>query len=475
MPTYCLRGIGPPYPAQQDVIDYLMEPSGHIKKAVVQCGLGWGKTTLSIDIACRMLSMPFWTSTLFLEPDARRMAMIFWVQWRKIVPRRFYRIKTLEGTGQKYIEWKATGNCLYPAIRNITGNQQDVADAYRGIEFTNVIDDESAIKFNLSQYKNTFNRIRGDSLCRFYLNVTTPKAGSYSNLVRLPGVKMFYGHTEDNVYLMARHPTYIEDMAANMSRDEVRRELYGELIALEGRVFREALIDAAGQDGGPSENPDQANRWPYGNVHWDHSEFREGQPWWLLCDLGSATGAYTVIQSTSSRGRFRGNVWVACADYCSDSDASVSRAFQVLDREFGAPVGVCAGGDIQTRSLTDGSTVAFYVSQMWGNGCRIYVANESRASKMLQLDMMNRLICTSKGHRRFTVAKNFRSLDPDSRRGVRETLLAYVHKPIEEREEGYVIPKGRQYPLCHCSDSLLMGAVELMSQPQWLKQFELVG
>jgi hypothetical protein len=166
---------------------------------------------------------------------------------------------------------------------------------------------------------------------------------------------------------------------------------------------------------------------------------------------------------------------VAIADYCPDADASVSRAFQLLDREFGTPAGVCAGGDIQTRSSTDGSTVAFFVRQMWGAGCRIFVANESTAGKMLQLTMLNRLINTTVGARRFTVAKNFRSLDPDSRRGVRETLLEYTHRPVDERDVGYVIPKGRQYPLCHCADSLLMGAVEVMSPPQWLKQSELEG
>ena len=34
-----------------------------------------------------------------------------------------------------------------------------------------------------------------------------------------------------------------------LRRDEARRELYGELIALEGRVFREAMVDAPGSGG----------------------------------------------------------------------------------------------------------------------------------------------------------------------------------------------------------------------------------
>ena len=419
MPHYHLRGIGPPFERQQEIIDHLFEPSEHIKKVILQCGRRFGKTICSIDVACRLLAMPFQTDILYLQPDTSRMAKVFWKQWRKIVPEQYYRERREESSGRKYIEWVSTGNHLYPAIRNVHGNQQDVADSFRGIEFTHVLDDECAIKFNLTQYTNTFNCLTGDSPIRFYMNFTTPKAGSYGRLTRLPGVKMFYGHTEDNPYLMARHPNYVTDASENMTNDEIRREFFGELIALEGRIFREAKIDAPGRDGGPAEEPNQANRWPYGNVHWDHAEFREGQPWWILCDLGSATGSYTVLQRTHSRGRFRGDVWVACADYCSDSDASASRAFQVLDREFGVeagglpPAGVCAGGDVQRRTETDGSTVAFFVRQMWGSGVRLYVANESMASKMLQLDIMNRLLCTSVGHRRFTVAKNFRSLDPD--------------------------------------------------------------
>jgi hypothetical protein len=476
---YHLRGVGPPFESHQEIIDYLFEPSEHIKKVVLQCGRRFGKTILSIDVSCRLLDLPYKTNILYLQPDTSRMAKVFWKQWRDMVPERYYKERREESSGRKYIEWVSTGNFLYPAIRNVHGNQQDVADSFRGVEFTNILDDECAIKFNLSQYTNTFNCLTGESPVRFYLNFTTPKAGSYGRLTRLPGVKMFYGKTVDNPYLMARHPHYVRDASENMTSDEILREFGGELIALEGRVFREAKIDPVGPNGGPAEKPDRANKWPMGNVHWDHAGFQEGKPWWILCDLGSLTGAYTVFQSTSSRGRFRGDVWVAIADYCSDSDGSASRAFQALDREFGVqaggnpPAGVCAGGDIDTRENTHGSTVAYYVRRMWGSSTLIYAARESRAHKTRQLDIMNRMICTNKGHRRFTVAKGFRSIEPDSRRGIRETLLEYTHKPIDEREDGYVIPKGAKYPLCHCADAMLMGSEELMSPPQWIKQLEL--
>jgi hypothetical protein len=469
MSRVTLRGLGPPFPKQQEILDYLWEPSPHIKQAVLQCGLGFGKTTLCIDIAVRLLCMPFRTDTLFLEPDAKRLGMIFWSEWEKIVPKKYYTIKTIKRTNQKYIEWNQPNkdgdkNCLYPDIRNITGNRQDVADGYRGIEFTNVLDDECAIKFNFAQYKNTFNRIRGDSPMRFYLNVTTPKPGPYRQLKMLEYVKVFYGYTQDNVYLMARHPTYIEDMMRNMSRDEARRELFGEDIALEGRVFKDALVDRKNIE----------HQWPDGNVHWEHNTFREGKPWWLFADLGSATGAYVVVQREPAPPGWGGHIWIAVADYCPQTDASAARALDRLDMEFGPPAGVVAGLDINTKSAADGSTVANIVDQIWGF-VPVHSVSEVRMNKQLQFNRMEFLICTgSHNRRRFCVARDFVSLDKDSRRGVIECLIEYEHRPVDQRRASEFLPKGSDQPLCHVADALMMGAIQIMAPPRWLKTKERV-
>lgn len=470
MPTrYTLRGLGPPFPKQQEIINYLFEPSDRVKQADVMCGLGFGKTTLCIDIACRLLSQPVETRTLFLEPDAKRMAMVFWVQWKAIVPPELYKIKSLEGTSHKYIEW-INGNCLYPAIRNITGNQEDVADSFRGIEFTHVIDDESAIKFNLSQYKNTFNRIRGVSNIRFYLTVTTPKAGPYGRLIKMPGHKVFGGHTVDNVYLMERHPTYVEDMAKNMGRDEVRRELYGELVSLEGRIFKEAMV---GFDSNGEPNPDHV--WPDGNINEEYPTFRKGKPWHLFADLGSATGASVGVQRFEVPIEWgEGSGWNAFADFCPQSDASAMRMLQRWDTEYGAPCGVVAGADSNTKDIVHGDTMANLVSQIWGP-IPIYPVSERHLNKILQHDRMLYLLRSSNARRRFTVARDFVSLDTDSKRGVIECLEEYEMRAPEKRGASEFLPKGQDQPLCHIADAMLMGAVKIMSPPRWLKTGELAS
>ena len=464
MPTrYALRGIGPPFPKQQEIIDYLFTPALTVKKVDVMCGLGFGKTTLCIDIACRLLSLPTTTKTLFLEPDTKRMGLVFWQEWKAIVPKELYKIKSLEGSNQKYIEW-INGNCLYPAIRNITGNQEAVADSFRGIEFTHVLDDEAAIKFNFSQYKNTFNRIRGASDCRFYLTVTTPKAGPYGRLIKMPGHVVFGGHTQDNVYLMERHPTYVEDMSENMSRDEVRRELFGELIALEGRIFKEALISLDNID----------HQWPRGNVHYGQTSFREGKPYWLFCDLGSATGATVGVQKMTIPPHWGGSGWVAFADFCPQSDASASRMLQRWDEEYGPPAGVVAGGDVQTKDTVRGETVANLVSQIWGP-IPIFPCAERATNKVLQHDRLTYLIRSSKNYRRFAIAKDFVSMDKDSRRGVIECLEEYEMRPPERRPSHEFLPKGSDQPLCHIADAMLMGAVMIMAKPTNLKTSELAS
>jgi hypothetical protein len=328
------------------------------------------------------------------------------------------------------------------------------------------MDDESAIKFNLSQYKNTLMCLTGDSPIRFYLSLTTPKAGQFSQLLDRPGIKIFYGYTGDNLYLMKRHPNFIENTSSGMTRLEIRRELYGEMVALQGQVFGEVKIDAPN-----AKEPASENRWPLGNVHWDFNTFRPELPWWLFCDLGSATGAFIAVQKIPAM-RFGGDVWVAVADFCTNHDASASRAFQKMNQEFGRPAAVVAGADVHTKNSVSGVTVAYFASQVWGN-VPIRAMGESLGDKMRQHDIASYMINSSQDHRRFCVAKNFRSLDPDSHRGLREMLLGYTMRPIEERSDDEFLPKGSDQPLCHVADAFLMGA-ELMAPPSYLKKQELM-
>jgi hypothetical protein len=456
VPRYTLRGIGPPHPKQQEIISYLLEPApDFVKQVDVMCGRGFGKSTFSIDFATRVLSKDGNQCILFLEPDKNRMENTFLTEWRKIVPHELYMLNY----GKRTILWKPTGSKLIFWHRDRRGNREVRAEMFNGLNLTGVIDDEAALGFLLEQQQNTFNCIRVFSDVQFYLTITTPRVGEYGRFIKREGHKVFRGTSYDNVYISREK---IDKMAANMSRDQVSREIYGELIALEGRIFREALVDV----------DDIAHQWPDGNVHYEHDRFRYGQPWWLFADLGSATGAYVVVQREPAPPGWSGHIWVAVADYCPQADASASRALQRLDAEFGPPRAVVAGQDVNTRSAADGTTVANIVDQVWGF-VPVMPVSEVRANKQLQYDRMIYLLNSSGDRRRFCIAKNFRSLDVDSKRGVIECLQEYEHRATSERRSGEFLPKGADQPLCHVADALMMGAVQIMAPPRWLKSKEL--
>jgi hypothetical protein len=457
MPVFSF-GIGPPYPKQQEIMSYVMRPQpNHVKQVDVRCGLAFGKSTCAIDLATRVLSMDGNQVLLFLEPDKNRMENVFLAEWYNIVPQEMFDINY----GKRTILWKPTGSKIIYNHRDIRGNRKRRANRFRGVNVTSVEDDEAPEDFLEEQYQNTFNRIRTPSPVRFYLTWGTPQPGQYSRTIKKPGHKVFKGTTYDNPYLPEG---YIEQMIANMSsRDQVRREIYGEEVSLEGRIFREAKIDAVGAEHDPE------NRWPRGNVHWEFTTFRSELPWWLFCDLGSATGAYIAVQKIPAM-RFGGDVWVAVADYCPNDDASASRAFQKMDDAFGRPAAVVAGADVHTKNSVDGRTVAYFASQVWGN-IPIRAMGESNADKMRQYDIVSRMISTLDGNRRFCVARDFVSLSTESHRGLREMLLEYSMRPIEERTEEEFLPKGNDQPLCHVADALMMGS-EVMAPPEFLKKRE---
>ena len=452
--------LKPPYAKQMEVLEAIFkEPSPSIKAIDLCCGRGFGKTTLLILIAQAMLGLSSNQRGLFLEPDVPTMNDAFLEEWRKIVPENKYRINE----SKRVITWLPNGSKLKYGPRVVTGNQGRSANKFKGRNLTFILDDEAADSFNVMLYTSVRACIRGKSPIRIHCTCSTPLAGPYSEMIHRPGHIRITGTSYDNPYL---DPEVIEGWKAEMSRDEFRREVLAEIISLEGRVFREAKVDAVDVE------PDPNNRWPNGNVHYGFESFRSNQPWYLFCDLGSATGAYLAVQRTHADGRFPGDVWVAVAELCPQNDASASRAFQRLKLEFGTPAAVVAGADIGSRTETDGSTVANIVQQVFGN-VQIYPCDEKINSKITQYDCLSFLICSTLDHRRFAIARNFKSLDRDSKRGLREMLQQYAHREESKRKQNEFLPKGQDQPLCHIADALMMGTAMVMAPPSWKHKKEL--
>jgi hypothetical protein len=441
--------IGPPHPKQQEIIDYIFDPDPDTVKMVdVCCGRGYGKSVVAIDIAIRALNIGPEQVGLFLEPDWKRVNRVFLKKWRKIVPKEMYTLNK----GEQCITW-FNGALLYYGPRNITGNSGAADDSQLGQDTTFIIDDEAALRCSYQMYLNNLATIRVKSPIRFYLTISTPRVGAYKRLITSVGHKIFQGRTIDNPY---NPPGYEANLRANMSKETARRELDGEFVSLEGRIWKKVVMDKS---------------WPAGNISDTHPRYNPSQPWWLFADLGGATGAYVVVQKTTARYRgmtmFDGPVWVAVADFCSNSDASATRAFKLLDSHFGCPAAIVAGADINTRDRGTGRTVSYFAQQVWGN-VQILPCDEDISSRQIQYDRMSYLVESSNGQRRFCVARDYKELDDNAKRGVLQMFEEDAWPDESKRRAGDFLPKNKEIMVQHVRDALLMGAYQIMSPPTWL-------
>lgn len=451
MTRYRLNGLKVPYPKQMAIMDVLFHPSPHeVKQVDVAAGRGFGKTMFAIAVAIRALTRKDRQCGLFLEPDIFRMNNVFLKLWRDIVPSQLY----VENKTERTVTMVDTGSVLYYGPRAITGSTTSVQDKYKGLNLHFVIDDEAAMGADRKQYNNTLAAIRLPSDVRFYFTISTPKVGIYKEIVTSPRHRLFHGKSSDNPYLPAG---FVENLLENMGPEEAQRELNGEFVSLEGAIWK---------------NVDLEKNWPDGNIDTIWPAFKPGEPWILACDIGSATGAYVVLQRRDSRNLFTGSVWVAVADLCPKIDASAARAFQILKDHFGSPAAISAGADINTSNSADGRTVAYFANQVFGYSPRIYPCSEDIFNKQLQYDKLSYLVCSSTRQRRFTVAKNFVALDPYSRRGVIEMFKEDEWPDERKRRATDFLPKNKEIKVQHVRDALMMCAASILSPPDWAPKKE---
>ncbi len=451
--------LKPPNPKLQNLISYLFEPQhDHVKLVDLCCGRMFGKSTGLIFIATMTLNLSPDELGLFLEPDKKRLTNVFLKKWKEIVNPKLYKHEL----GIQLITWVPTGARLYYGHRSIHSGAKVQEDAQLGQDATFIISDEESLKCNLNMFANNLGTLREPSEVRYYLTAATPRHGSYKRLVTSQTHKLFRGRSIDNTYLP---PNTVDDMRSNMHRQQALRELDGEFAVAEGSLWPDASWEAW--------DPKRVNRecaWPNGNRHDTFRKFDPSQPWWLFCDLGSSTGSYVVVQKTDAiyRGQmlFRDPVWVAVADLCPIKDASAHRAFGKLQSMFGTPAAIVAGKDVNTKDRGDGHTVAFYARTVWGN-IRIYPCSERSEDRQIQYDLMSFLVLShGDGHRRFTIARDFVSLEPDSHRGVREMILEDAWPAQDDIREGDTLPKNKEILVQHTRDALLMGTRMVMNKPR---------
>lgn len=445
-----LRGLRPPFPKQIEVLDELFKPEpDRIKQIDLCCGRGFGKTYLSILTIIKALSLDGNQVGLFLEPDWPSIQEIFFPAWFEIVPEECYTLNQKKNC----ITW-FNGSMLFYSVRAVTGSVERLRNKFRGRNLNWVIDDEAAIGCDNQQYANTLGAIRRKSDVRFYFTISTPLVGAYKRLITSEGHQLYRGTSRDNPYLP---PNFVDNLIANMSADQVRREIDGEFISLDGKIWKTAKIEGS---------------WPNGNRNDVHTSFDPSIPWYLFCDIGSATGSYIVVQAAKSmllgKSLYHGPTWVCVADFCPNSDASATRAFTLLKQHFGTPTEIVAGADVDTANSVTGDTVAYHASEVWGNSVRITPSSERYYKKQIQYDRLNFGICDALGNRRLTVARDYVSLDQDSHRGLLNMFEEDEWPELDKRRPSDFLPKGKDNVVQHVRDALLMGAVEVMFRPDWL-------
>lgn len=324
IPVYQRPEFGP---KQMAIINAILTPDYDTTKFIdICCGIGFGKTTLSIILAAIMLENDPSSKIMFLEPDDGRLDTVFWPEWQKWIPARYYR----RIGKRKDIYWR-NGATLYPRHRWVTGSTTVADDLMRGPNLSTIFDDEAAIGFSLEGYKNALMRLRVASPWRGYISMTTPKVGPYADLLALPGHLVFHGRTADNAHNLPAN--FEAERRAQMSDMHARRELDGEMVALEGRVWKT----------------------------WDDTRnitdfvFRNGRPYILAGDIG-VQSSWLCCQPDG-----RGSL-VIVSEYHADEGGTRDDMRAVL-KLWGQPAKIITGMDLTTTSQVSGESAVIEIKR----------------------------------------------------------------------------------------------------------------
>lgn len=443
-----------PFPKGLEVIHQIIKPpyvKGEVRKINLSCGWGFGKTTLGIDIAQVLLQMGM--SGYFLEPNVNLMEGLFLQRWEEMIPKELY---TIRRGNIKQIKWLATGAILHYDHRAVTSRQEHVTWKMQGKTISFYIDDEASTGCSKIVHDQLAGRLRDpDAPFMVRITLSTPRMGAYSDLITEPGSITMRGRSEDNPYIP---PEIWAAKRAGLTRAQARRDMDGELMALEDQLWNMADLE---------------NAWPLGTIDDNHQRFDPAFPWYLFSDLGSATGADLIVQKIDRGFNYSEPRWVVVADLCPQYDASIRSRYHKIASMFPTPpTQIVAGRDVNTRNPVDGATPAFFARKVWGN-VGIFPADEHNMSKQVQLDLAQWMLQDGQGRRRLTIARDLyerkpnAALDKDSRRGFLEMLQQDIWLPEEDRREADFLPKGKRVRVQHIRDAFLMGVYSVAKPPTW--------
>lgn len=314
-----------PQPIHFKILNEIFRPEPEAQKIIVAlCGISVGKTTMGV-LACEGLMEKYpGFKIMFLEPDADRINTVFMAEWERWVPKALYTVKTVNN--QKEIHWHNGSICLL-RHRWTTGNAERSANRARGINLNAIISDEEAIDYNHEFFQNCMGRLRLFGDVSTYVALTTPQVGPFAQLLDVKGVRIIHARTADNSANL--RPGFEADERSRMSEKHARRELDGEMVALEGSVwecFREDL-----------------------NVCND--VFDRDRPYILGGDIGVQSS--WLIMQKSPRG------YLACVGEYHPDFGGTKQDVSYIFSKWGRPSKIIAGRDMNTDSVaaSDSSTI----------------------------------------------------------------------------------------------------------------------
>jgi hypothetical protein len=117
------------------------------------------------------------------------------------------------------------------------------------------------------------------------------------------------------------------------------------------------------------------------------------------------------------------------------NDLSLDKVLLEIKKTYGIPSRIIVGGDVNSESILNGRTGAFYFRQLFGDGVVISYPHGAYVSKRVQLQAASSRILNNFGQRRFAVAEKLRSHYPN-KRGIKEMLsrISYLKTPGRSKE-----------------------------------------
>lgn len=358
----------------------------------------------------------------FSEPTYRDIVKTFLPEWQENIPSELYTLNKSEHIIYLKNRLGSVTPIFYDGRDAYNGNK----DPGRGPNLAAMFLDECRQDPTDKAWKAMVPSVRHrDAKHLMICTGSTPLMNWYYRVVKA-GVESgraaeIHGTSWDNPY----NPRgTIEESLANCDRVWARQEHYGEWVSLSDRAWDNANLE---------------DNWPEGNMHphrWDPS-----LPYVLACDLGVRSG-WLIIQTVPGHSALINSpvVDVVVAEY-TPNHGDTQRVARDIHATYGEPMKVIVGADVNTRSITDGSTSALMFRNM-GWGCPIVPVKGAIAAKDIQFQAVRACLENSLGNRTLCISRKLMSYEPHNR-GIVDVLNLDAW-PDGVVRSGQFLPKDKQ-------------------------------